>query len=128
MKIIKSKKEEFSTEDRRNSHFTQHQVENDNNEFSADTYKDAVEYEQAADELARTSVTTSNILDKESEVVGFIMTDGARIKYNKRTHALVIYVPDKSMKTGNKIITYYKGSPQRYVAKLKYYDKELIDT
>lgn len=105
--------EDFPDIKHRVSHFHKHCKYNNPAEFSRTEYTDDIAYEAAANKLANEPVTSSE-LDSPDDVIGFIQNDGAYVKYNKRTRALVKYKPSPAYGEGVKIITYYKGNPNKY--------------
>lgn len=118
MKVKKiQNNEEFASPERRVAHDKKHRKDS-SNEFPINMFASSYAYERSADELAATTVRTSDINSKDN-VVGFIEErDGEEyyVKYDKAKQALVIYNPSKvkAPKTGNLIRTFYKADKNKY--------------
>lgn len=112
---IKKVNETFFSKDELEQHFEKHVKPEPNElEFSVEDYATKEEYDNGGDWLTKQRVGKS---DSDADLVGFITTDDRILKYNKKTHELVIYVA--SPKQGYETISFYKVPLYRYKSKLR---------
>ena len=118
-KLVSQKEfnEDFYDEESRDSHYKSH-VNGLPGEWPEGYFKTPREYEIAANMFALTKVRSSDI-NSQDNIVGFIQDDGTYLKYDKTKKEMLLYKPDKRVKPGVKIITYFKSDDRKYNRRFK---------
>jgi len=102
MKIKKAYVEEFKDKKltKANKHLFGITNRDKRDEVLFDRFSNADEFEAGGDELANLPIDNKTIFGFKSEVY--------YIKYNLLLNELVMYIPNKSMKSGVQLISYFK--------------------